>query len=197
MLGKLLIGGVTLATVGYGIKKYCEEESCSIFDAEDEDHKTSIESLPMNFHYYKVSLYESIISDFQTLVNELKNCPIKRVKSRIEFEPEEVVEDSKDAKKITKRMKKYTKLLNEADHLLRDTLDRLRSVIEVNPDYGAYTAEEQARVQSAHKLTNVIVLLCHEKIVSEIGIISKHSKKLLKSQREIVNSISNKQGNDE
>lgn len=200
MLGKILIGGVTLATVGYGIKVYCEEEGCHFFDENvsdegqgGEEPNTSFpEDSYMNYFYYKVSLYESTMAEFQSLYSQLRNCPMATFQSSITFEPEEVAEDSKDAKKITKRMKKYTKLLNEADHLLRDMLDRLKNIIEVNPHYSVLTKNEQTDIQAAHKLANVIVLLCHEKIIGEDGSVTKHSKELLKSQRAIVDSISSK-----
>jgi len=75
MLKQLLIGGVTLATVGYGIKVYCEEEGCSFFDEDDSSveecqvapmrQSVLSEDSAMNYYHYKVSLYESSIAAFK------------------------------------------------------------------------------------------------------------------------------------
>ena len=39
----LLLGGVALATVGYGVKKYCEEENC--FGLGNDDNSNSSEQV--------------------------------------------------------------------------------------------------------------------------------------------------------
>jgi len=208
MLKQLLIGGVTLATVGYGIKVYCEEEGCSFFDEDDSSveecqvapmrQSVLSEDSAMNYYHYKVSLYESSIAAFQALYNQLENCSIRIVKpNSIEFELEEIAEGSADAEKITKRIRKYGKLLDKVDQLLSSELYTLRSIIEVNPDYSTFTEEkEQATVQTAYKLAQMMATLCHEKIVAEEGTVTKGSKELLKSQREIVNSIFEQRNNE-
>lgn len=196
MLGKLILGGVTLGAMGYGLKVYCDEEGCGFFGDDDvsvgEDDKTPISEndSASNYYYYKVSLYKSSISEFNSLVNQLENCPIAIVKpNSIEFELEETTDGSSDVDKIAKRMRRYGKLLLTADELLSSELYALRNIIEVNPDYKTLTEIEQVTVQRAYQLANVMALLCHEKIVDEDGSITKHSKELLKSQRVIVNSI--------
>ncbi len=196
MLGKLIIGGVTLATVGYGIKIYCEEEGCSLFDDDVISDERAEEASPpstlpeddtaLNFYYYKVSLWESSLEEAKSLLNQLENCPYKiKLDQAV---AEDTIEGSVDVAKVTKRMKQYGKLLAKADRLLRDELYVLRNIIEVSSDYSAFTDEMKATVESVYALSNVMVLLCQEPIMADDGV-SKYSKELLKNQRVIVNGI--------
>ena len=203
MLGKLIIGGVTLATVGYGIKIYCEDEGCSLFDDVISDERTESsppavvpeDDIALNFYYYKVSLWESSLEEARSLFNQLENCS-QDIKLD-QAVAEDTIEGSVDVAKVTKRMKQYGKLFAKADRLLRNELYVLRNIIEVSSDYSAYTDEMKATVESVYALANVMVLLCQEPIMADDGTVSKHSKELLKGQKVIINSISTKVHNHE
>ena len=198
MLGKLLIGGVTLATVGYGIKQFCEEEGCDFFDDVFEEDETSSYSETfgsqrehtfqndrealLNFYYYKVSLYETTMAEFQELNLQIKNSEVDALKySEFEFEDEQMPKSMNEIKKILKRIKKYSIFLDQLDTQLRDALYKLRGIIEVSHDYTTYTLEDKSVVKEAFVLAKTIETLCHVNILNKKGEVSKASKKLLKS----------------
>ena len=205
MLTKLLIGGVTLATVGYGIKQYCEDEGCGFFDdLFDEDSETQEEYQPvkesviplsdedtlLNFYYYKVSLYETTMREFKLLYNRLENCNIGSLThSDYEFDIEEIDHSKDGFKKVLKRILKYGIFMDKTSHLLDNEVYKLREILEVSVDYATFSEKDQETTQKACNLAKVIDALCHVEIVSEDGVATKDSKILLKSQKRVVKEL--------
>lgn len=204
MLGKLLIGGVTLATVGYGIKQYCEEEGCGLLDDLFDDAKPQTEYEPtqtgkslisdneilQNFYYFKISLYETTLYEFKSLYNCLENCDVGILKdSDCEFDIEEAEPFKEGFEKIVKRVTKYSSFLDKVSNLLDTETYKLRGILERSTDYTTFSKEEQTTVRIAYKLSEVMDTLFHAKLISKNGSVTKHSKQLLKSQKNIVEDI--------
>lgn len=100
---RLIIGGVTLAAIGYAIKEYCEEEGCPWDKPSHTNTKNTTEDETNNvsnddskklkeFYEFKKDIYEESMTRYQEFLqkHQLQNSEIS---TEIELEEEKLIDE--------------------------------------------------------------------------------------------------------
>ncbi|MCX6075657.1 MAG: hypothetical protein NTW78_02075 [Campylobacterales bacterium] len=181
MLGRLLIGGITLAAVGYGLKKYCDEEGC--FEEKEQRLITDLlgeESEKKNklteLHQLKISVYSDVFSEFNSLFSEINNIEQRIEKyGKIAFKKEVSQDDSPSAEILT-RADEFITALRNAKILFEINIEDLQKIVTQSTDFYTYSQQDKELIDNMFSHANIIGELCHTKIISEDGGVTEESQ---------------------
>lgn len=181
MLGRLLIGGITLAAVGYGLKKYCDEEGC--FEEKEQRFVSDLlgdESEKKNklteLYQLKVSIYSDVFSEFNRLLSEIYNRETHPEKyAKIAFKKEVSQDDSPSAEILT-RADEFITALRNAKILFEINIEDLQKIVTQSTDFYTYSQQDKELIDNMFSHANIIGELCHTKIIREDGGVTEESQ---------------------
>ena len=151
----LVLGGIALAVVGYGVKEYCEEEGCPW------DEKVSCTpSLPTkvtlsSLHEIKTSLHDDKLLKLRVQLLKIEQSDDNlRFKDTVNMHKEALVySELEDDVKVY--MSRYKKLLDKSSDLIDVYADGIETLMEENTQYESYTKTEKKLVKKAYKIVNM------------------------------------------
>ncbi len=147
----LVLGGIALAAVGYGVKEFCESEGCP-WDAEvsKESSKTS-KNIFEKIEERKRELHEEVLSQFK----EYLLATVHKKQWKFE-EPTVLTYEKFSQNQIPKDVKLYAKMYLE---MLEDISLDFRYISQVlkekSKPYKNFTKEQKKLVKNAYKLFNL------------------------------------------
>ncbi|OHD96448.1 MAG: hypothetical protein A3E21_07420 [Sulfurimonas sp. RIFCSPHIGHO2_12_FULL_36_9] len=150
----VILGGVALAAVGYGIKKYCEDEKCFL----DEDmhysfvdvskKATSETDICEELNHVKLLLHKTTIRETEYALAEINNLPsevrppMKEPNSDGELTHIEPTEENQ------KTIQMFCDILLKAKDVQDVFLQELDVVLIQSSDYSEFTADEKEKVHT-------------------------------------------------
>jgi len=170
----LVLGGIALAVVGYGLKEYCEEEECPWDEKTNTNFKTKSDDVKLrfeNFHKTKVNLYKDLfIENLQLLVQvkNMKSIKLKYITATFPKELHETIDDN-----VADMLTASEEILLYIKDLLRSSAREMNAILKHSTDYSTYTKEEQIIFSKTYKLLKLTSKLCHTPLVTEKGILSE------------------------
>ena len=193
----LVLGGIALATVGYGVKKYCEADGkgCdtltdTLLDfsdkMEDLEEKlgfkdysfkrsssgsTQSDNLLDVVHRFKNEIYSGSIVPFVELLERVKHYDVDELLYKEQIFNEEFAENLTDENKTD--LSQYSFILKKAYDKLLSLVSILQETIEEKEDYKLFSKTEKRTLQKASAYAKIITDLLAVKIVKKSGKVNK------------------------
>jgi len=199
---RLILGGVTLGVIGYA---FCED-GCDILPSKsshknsaDDDENTTF-GFPRNnvkldidrqFHTIKVGIYETTLTEFNTLLSQIKNTdfekptydePILKIAILSQYSDNDISEES------WMMIEDLKKSLSDLDTLFETYNKKLGYIVAHSDDYSTYTETDKEIVKTALTLAKMIDKICHLVLFKD-GEISKKSQKVLRKSKELLDKL--------
>lgn len=206
----LVLGGITLAAISYGMKKHYEkkddpwgelaEDIGEILDQVDEkvsDGLDRVEELfgntpKSNILYFSTSHYHEVLSKFQTerlipfadLLAQIKHAPFEIAS----IEPMEEQSDSGDRDTEVKQetVIAHLQLINAMEALVLRYQGELERIIAVSDDYRAYKETTKSNVDEAIQLVNAGIKLSDINLIDAEGSIDESGISLIKEIKTLI-----------
>lgn len=187
----LVLGGVALAAVSYGIKQYCEKEGCpwdSVYDYGDCGYKynddfgseirdLSSDELFEKLYQTKLHVYDTQVLEFNKIGSFIENYPYKKLKNSTETfkleksSNEDILDDLYDYQDELHQ-------LSEAQKFLEMYINRVKKIVKHKSDYEDFNEDQQKTLELTYELTKTINKLIKTKMFSKDG--ESNSKHMLK-----------------
>ncbi len=159
-----VLGGVALAAVGYGIKKYCEEEGCFLDEDEKNRFSNSLNSddaeleadILREFKNVKLSLYKTTIRETEYALAEIHNLPREVRPPMQELNSDGELTHIEPTEENQKTIQGFCNILQKAKDVQDMFLQRLDAVLLKSSDYGKFAADEKEKVQDVLILNQAI-----------------------------------------
>ncbi len=194
----LVLGGIALATVGYGVKKYCEADGkgCdaltdTLLDfsdkMEDLEEKlgfndysfkrsssgsTQSDNLLDAVHRFKNEIYSGSIVPFVELLERVKHYDVDEFSYKEQSFKQEFEENLTDENKTD--LSQYSYVLKKAYEKLLDLASILQETAEEKGDYRLFSKTEKRTLQKALAYAKIITDLLVVKIVKKSGKVNKN-----------------------
>ncbi len=205
----LVLGGIALATVGYGVKKYCENDGkgCEVLTEglidladmmEDLEAKlglndysyensssssTDSDNLLDAVHRFKNEIYNGSIVPFVELLDSIKYYDAGKFPYKEQSLNQEFTENLSDECKAD--VAQYSYVLKKASKKLLGLVTVLQEIVKEKEDYTLFTKTEKRTLEKASAYAKIIIDLLAVKIVKKSGKINVklEQKVLLAMQR--------------
>ncbi len=191
----LVLGGVALATVGYGVRMLVEEVNCAeatnyteMYELEEEEKKRKKELKKQKKKKLKVlrkydkKLEKFYQTKFSKLQNTLEKINSLNFKAKKEFKKDENVGSIVgidifkyiDIKEVNvsnedlKKIKSYTKILKNLEIYLDSQLKELSKLLEKSNNYESYDEGEKKFIQNLLYLNNTVERILDSNVL-EVG----------------------------
>jgi len=180
----LVLGGIALAAVGYGVKEYCESEGCPWDDEPQRETSTPVNVFEA-LHKQKVELFESKLVKFKKLL-----LKIEHETKKSDFEDETYIYEEKlAAHELEDDVKlyatSYKNVLHTSAHLVERYVATLELVLSKQIPYKNLATAEKKFIKKSYKLTHTIqrlvsIRLLDKKVlnISAIALLKKLKAKL-------------------
>lgn len=155
MLGRLILGGITLATVGYGFKKYYDEV-CDTDVTQYPEHPQSGLTISDEIEELQNNLHE-LTSRAQNLYAQIANKPEEHVNIDLVTD----ISSSQSDKDVLENIKKDLKTFEVA---LQRQIEKMESVIDIQNDYLYLTESDKFTIRETLHLAIAIVLLIETRV---------------------------------
>ncbi len=187
---RLVLGGIALAAVGYGVKEYCESEGCP-WDEEPERTYSAPVNLFESIHKQKLELYEHKLHNLKVLLLKFENTNEKlQFKDSINIHEEKLLQSElEDDVKLYANM--YMQALKTSVRLVESYSDDLKVLLTTETDYSRLNKSEKKLIKSVYgvvnsvqkllalrlldgKVLNVSVVPTLKKLTSKLDVLAKH-----------------------
>ena len=169
----LVLGGIALAAVGYGVKEYCEENGCPW-----DDEVSYTPPKPSNFfadlHREKITLHEEALPKLRALLLRVDNTDEKLILDDAVSLDEEKLENEALKEDVKLYADIYKNVLSDASGVLNAYADEIEILLEISTKYENYNKSQKNLVKKVYKLINVTqVLLAHRLVDDKSEIITE------------------------
>ncbi len=208
-LRHFILGGIVLASVGYGIKKLVDHETYE-YSYSDDDDSDNLENKKWLKEFFELGneitgkqaefIYHSIVS---TSYNDFCSKPIQGSFHEKDFttlkNEDEYTNTKKSIQKFTKIYEKTNKYINENKHRLnslsnlkdgRLNIDTFIMGINKSKTYDNFNDDDKNFIEHFSKLYHAIVSTKKTPLLDYQGAISLDAKKAFKALESIVNKES-------
>ncbi|HIP61287.1 MAG TPA: hypothetical protein EYG98_01905 [Sulfurovum sp.] len=148
----LILGGIALAAVGYGVKDYCESEGCPW----DDDVHTPAESNEIftHLHKSKIKLHEETLPKLRSLLSIIELAEHKFALDDIVCLLKEELDHVRASKDTELYATVYQNVLDDALAVLGSYIIAMEKIAENHILLEASEKFYKNLIQEAHKLTN-------------------------------------------
>lgn len=180
---RYILGGVTLAATGYGLKRYFEDEKVInefldnskkenkneeegrhfFVDLGDDEPSSEIKEPQDRFRSAKNELFRTSLRELQTALCEIKNYE-KEVFSPLYTASTNKYPFSEMSDEVKKELEKFATILQKTQNYLEPQLDKLDALLLKSNDYARYSEDEQKFIKNLIELENLVVEATQSKI---------------------------------
>jgi len=180
---RYILGGVTLAATGYGLKRYFEDEKVInefldnskeennneeegrhfFVDLGDDEPSSDIKEPQDRFRSTKNELFRTSLRELQTVLCEIKNYE-KEVFSPLYTASTNKYPFTEISDEVKEELEKFTTILQKTQNFLEPQLDKLDALLLKSNDYTSYSEDEQKFIKDLIELENLIVEATQSKI---------------------------------
>lgn len=149
----LVLGGIALAAVGYGVKEYCEEEGCP----SDENNTSSRPSPNERFDSFqknRVSLHSEELQRLRVLLMKVTHTDAKYVLDDVVSFKKEKLNGGLLYEDVALYMGMYEASIRKATRLADDYIVNIETMLDFSCDYADYGKPEKKIIKKAYKLIN-------------------------------------------
>jgi len=149
----LVLGGIALAAVGYGVKEYCESEGCP-WDEEVESKLDKEVNVFELLQKQKTALYENKLLKLRVLLLQIEN-----VDERLKFKDtvkihEEKLSDNELEDDVELYVSMYKDMLNLSSDLFDSYIHIVEDILTSKTKYESLDKSERKIVKQAYKVVN-------------------------------------------
>jgi len=157
----LVLGGIALAAVGYGVKEYCDSEGCP-WDEEAIELFHKPQNISVLLMRKQKSLFHEDVATLQSMLIQINE-------KFTNIEPNVVDESQVSEANITNDTKKYMEIhlsiLEDAQALVHHYVGGIETFLEKNISFAKASEEEQQLVKKAYSFVKKIhkyldIVLC-------------------------------------
>lgn len=206
----LVLGGIALTAVGYGLKKYCEEDMsrCDGFNdklLDFSDYMENLEQKLMGNDNFEVTMPADeffkftplgVLSEFKELVYEASMKPFLALQTQLQgsdatpivckqvtpIKSGSIILSKEEETSITH----YRYALNYAHTQLSELLPKLEEMLASQSDLTAFDTAQRKTLEKAYVYASVLATLLTAKVVKKGGEFSKKlDGKVLEAMREM------------
>jgi len=162
----LVLGGIALATVGYGVKEYCESEGCP-WDAPPERKPDAPVNVFETLHQMKKEIYEEKLLKLSVLLSQFKSVDEKFKLTDIVLINEEKLSlhEIEDDVKLYAHM--YIGVLKTSANLLDVYVTTLETLLTKEVHYNRLDKSEKKCIKKAYKTANTIQKLLGLRLLND------------------------------
>jgi len=148
----LVLGGIALAAVGYGVKEYCESEGCPW----DEEPSHTPINIFESLHQQKLELSERKLLHLKQLLWKMENIDKKlQLMDVVIIEHEKLLSSElEDDVKLYSDM--YSNILTSSVRLVDGYAHTVEALLAKETDYNHLNKSEKKCVKKAYKVVNTI-----------------------------------------
>lgn len=180
---RYILGGVTLAATGYGLKRYFEDEKVIneflnsskkenhneeegrhfFVDLGDDEPSSEIKEPQDKFRSAKNELFRTSLRELQTALLEIENYE-KEVFSPLYIANTDKYPFTEMSDEVKEELEKFSTILQKTQNFLETQLDKIDALLLKSNDYTSYSEDEQKFIQDLIELENLIVEATQSKI---------------------------------
>jgi hypothetical protein len=178
----LVLGGIALAAVGYGVKELCEEEGFPWDEPYDaRNFGTEKNSCAEDLYEIKLQFYEALHLAYFPVVGQLEGYMSKPLKyPYASFKKENYPKDSEEVEMLAC---KAADTFGAATVALTNHSKKLENIMITKKAYSDFSVEEKALLESADGIARGVSKLCHKMMFNKEGnICSKYVKRFIRSE---------------
>ncbi len=186
----LVLGGIALAAVGYGVKEYCESEGCP-WDDNISHTPPKPRNIFTDLHRVKTTLHKERLVKLRALLLIVENTDEKHILDDSVSLMEEKLENAALSEDVKLYADIYKNVLSDASNVINTYADEIEVLLEISTKYENYEKSQKKLVKKAHKLINETqVLLSHQlvdnksEIITETVIVIIDYRKMLEKYRD-------------
>jgi len=213
----LILGGITLAAVGYGIKKYCDDnDDClvsigdKIGDAIDKvddavmggldrveayfqdktgEEKSNKMAIYRNCQEDQKELFQDEVQPFMTLFAQVEHSPFKALEEiEPSFAPMDVHINDISAE-ARESIKEYVEVMERAGDVLQYCQAKLKSILEVSSDYQSYATTAKQIIEEGYGLAEALQKMCITPVLHQDGTINNESKSVIERITKLLGTL--------
>lgn len=169
----LIVGGIALTAIGFGIKEYCEAEGCP---RESEPNQKEPEQSVERLQALKSRIASGICEEGVTLLSRVEG--LKDSIPRLSLPGEEIPPPFLSEEQ-TDRIEEYRLALMSAASQIAEGIDDLKSILAVSRIYDALSPEAQSRIETFRTRLKLLCKLVSGRIIDEDGNITSKAKKII------------------
>jgi len=180
----LVLGGIALAAVGYGVKEYCESEGCPWDEPPKKEPDTPV-NLFESLHEQKLELSRHTLLHIKQLLWKLKNADKKLHFTDIVIIEHEKLLTSELEEDVKLYASMYAQILKKSVRLVGCYAESLEVLLLKETDYNMLDKSEKKFVKKSYKVVNTIekllgLRLLDDKVlnVEVIPLLKKYKSKL-------------------
>jgi hypothetical protein len=163
----LVLGGIALAAVGYGVKEYCENEGCPWDDSIDYTPSTPATNTFKSLHEKKLLLYENNLLQLRVLL-----LKVEKVDEKLKFnDTVNIVEEKLSEEEVEEDVKLYAgmyeEILDTSSYLLDDFIGIVKMILSKEIKYSNFNKSEQKVLKKAYKTVNSVQKLLGLKLLND------------------------------
>jgi len=162
----LVLGGIALAAVGYGVKEYCESEGCPWYD-EEEIRSHTPTNIFESLHKQKLALYENKLLKLRVLLLKLEG-----VDEKLQFKDtvniyEETLSSYNTEEDVKLYADRYRRVLDTSVMLVEINTNALEMLLDEKTHYKHLSKLEKKFVKEVYKVVNNVQKLLGLKILDQ------------------------------
>ncbi len=192
----LVLGGVALATIGYGVAKLFEDDCESSYresrsknenspDEEIDDISPEAKEVITLFKKVKSELYRVSLSELHTALDEIQN-----LKSKFDIDSDVIVDGQYNFATISDDVKaefvKYAEILTMTQKYIDTNLNKLDTIIISSNDFTAYGDDDKEFITNLENIRNLVVIATNSNMTVDGETISREVKRAFAKLQMIV-----------
>ena len=198
----VIIGGISTAVVGYGIKEVCADEKCfGLFNSDKNDNSASFEYKKAKtkkkglkaFYNLRKDIFQTSHKEFNELISKVQNI---NTETKEDIALNENLPSSKpysdEIKQTSKKLYEKLKSFNEIFELY---ITKISSMIKIADSYEAYSIDSKKIIDNSLKISNIIYDILKLEIIDEDNNLTQSSKDLLVKCDELMDEYIKEQAN--
>ena len=181
----LVLGGIALAAVGYGVKEFCESEGCP-WDEASSSTRTKKKNVFKKLHKRKMTIYDT---NFKTLKEHLSQ--IKNLKELpLDIEEKAPTKEKLDHSDVTGEVKVYVEqyidILRDANSVLVIYVKKVEEIMHTSLDYREYSKKDKKFLKKLYRFMKEMQDVLSLKLLDDNNTMCVDSIVSLREYREIV-----------
>ena len=180
----VVLGGIALTAVGYGIAKVLEDE-CDCF--------TTTKTAPTKdntleeFYIFSNDVLNSSYKDFQEILKNVQNLNLDEPKEIKTNQSYPKTDDN--IEKINHVADDLYKLLDYCNTLFRENIVKLNNIVNVSTVYNSYSQNAKNLFSATVALENIISDILYTNVINKNDKPSKSTKKLVKEINKLIDTF--------
>ena len=180
----VVLGGIALAAVGYGVKEFCESEGC--FESHSTDTTPALTAME-RLHATQQRIGAEVLSRAVGLLDRIKHRKGELPDLSVWVTPP--IPSKEPSSEVNETISHCEQALEELSSLLSASLEEVERIVAVSEDYAALSKPARKQIDKAVKLTRRLYRYGSAPLVKDSGHLTPEASKLLKKLKKHSHNI--------